>query len=151
MFKDGHWEIKLSAITVPGKSINFLNPAAAGTSNLGVLDSGSISIIGNAGAVANIIKLVPGYKLVNNEYRGTCGTFPDLEFTFEGSARKYTVSHNLLEVKTLAGDCVVLLNGVNGSKFSNFVLQSVWFARKDSSSSKYLVARGAFPSKRLFP
>ena len=114
--------MKLSAITVPGKSINFLNPAAAGASNLGVLDSGSISIIGNAGAVANILKLVPGYKLVNKEYRGPCGTFPDLEFTFEGSARKYTVSHNLLEVKTLAGDCIVLLNGVNGSKFSNFVL-----------------------------
>ena len=128
-----------------------MNPAAAGASNLGVLDSGSISIIGNAGAVANIIKLVPGYKLVNTEYRGPCGTFPDLEFTFEGSARKYTVSHNLLEVKTLAGDCVVLFNSVGGSKFFNFALQAVSYVLKISSSYKYLVARRAFPSKRLFP
>ena len=128
-----------------------MNPAAAGASNLGVLDSGSISIIGNAGAVANIIKLVPGYKLVDTQYRGPCGTFPDLEFTFEGSARKYTVSHTVLEVKSLVDDCVAMFRSVDGGKSSDFAMHSISFVFKIFSSCKCLVAWDAFPPKRLLP
>ena len=113
--QEGHWQIALTSVTIAGNNQNFVS-AAAGANNLGVLDTGSTSIIGSSAAIANIYALVPSYKLKSGQYIGTCGTFPDLQFTFQGSATTYTVSRNVLEVKLLTGDCTVSLNGIAGCK-----------------------------------
>ena len=81
-----------------------------------------MSIVANDVTIQNIIAAVPGFKLYKNQYRGPCGTFPDLQFTFGGSAKVYTVSRNRFEVASPASDCIVLLQGVSGSALSSFIL-----------------------------
>lgn len=132
-------------MSIAGNNQNFVSKAA-GANNLGVVDTGSATIVGSSAAIASIYALVPTYKLKSNSYRGTCGTFPDLHFTFQGSANTYTVSGNLLEVKTAVGDCIALINGIANCELSFSHSRRFAYNRSCCSPSKHLVAWCPVPS-----